>query len=483
MSTRRAFLADMGMGFVGLALGAMLHRDGIARAEGPRGWTPPDGRPHHTPRAKRVIWLMMRGGVSHLESFDPKPAIDRYAGKTMAETPYKATVFDSPFLKNVREQVANNIIDKQTARIYPTQVGFHKGGQSGIDVSDWWPHLRDRVDEIAIIRSMYTTDNNHGAQLEFLTGRHLLDGCHPTLGAWIHYGLGALSDDLPQFISMGPALESQCMGGVDANYLGPEHAGVVLRVDLDNPLPFARPGIPVGRSEGAIKADLLGRLNQLATLEYPDDSRLRARIRSYELAFRMQTSVPDLLRFADEDESTRRLYGLDQDVTRPFGQQLLAARRMAERGVRFIQVFHGDGAAGAWDAHSGLRANHSTLCAQVDRPIAGLLADLKRRGLLEDTIVVWATEFGRTPCAQGADGRDHHNYGFSVWMAGGGIKGGIVHGATDELGFHAVEHRHYVTDIHATILHLLGLDSRRLEIPGRKRLEIEHGRPIQEILA
>lgn len=483
MSTRRAFLADLGMGFVGMALGALLHRDGIARADDINGWSPPDGRPHHTPRASRVIWLMMRGGVSHLESFDPKPAIDRHAGKTMRESPYKSMVFDSPFLRNVREQVANNIIDKQTARIYPTQVGFKKCGQSGIEVSDWWPHLRGCVDDLAVIRSMYTTDNNHGAQLEFLTGRHLLDGCYPTLGAWVHYGLGSLSDDLPQFVSMGPALESQCMGGVDANYLGPEHAGVVLKVDPNDPLPFARPGVPVGLSEGAIKADLLGRLNQLAAVEYPQDDRLRARIRSYELAFRMQTSVPDVLRFGDEDESTRRLYGLDQDVTRPFGQQLLAARRMAERGVRFIQVFHGDGAAGAWDAHSGLRANHATLCAQVDRPIAGLLVDLKRRGLLDETIVVWATEFGRTPCAQGADGRDHHNYGFSIWMAGGGIKGGLVHGATDELGFHAVEHRHYVTDIHATILHLLGLDSHRLEIPGRKRLEVEHGQTIREILA
>jgi uncharacterized protein (DUF1501 family) len=185
----------------------------------------------------------------------------------------------------------------------------------------------------------------------------------------------------------------------------------------------------------------------------------------------------------DEDESTRRLYGLDQEVTRPFGQQMLAARRLAERGVRFIQVFHGEGAAGAWDAHSGLRTNHASLCAQVDKPIAGLLMDLKRRGLLDDTIVVWATEFGRTPCAQGADGRDHHNYGFSIWMAGGGVQGGVVHGATDELGFHAVEHRHYVTDVHATVLHLLGLDSHRLEIPGRKRLAVEHGTPIREILA
>lgn len=486
MSTRRAMLAEMGMGFMGLALGAMLQRDGIARADGPTRGMAPGAEPRPTPRAMRVIWLMMRGGVSHLESFDPKPAIDRYAGKTMGETDYKSTVFDSPFLKNVREQVANNIIDKQKARIYPAQVGFRKAGQSGIAVSDWWPHVRGCVDDLAIIRSMYTTDNNHGAQLEFLTGRHLLDGCYPTLGAWVHYGLGALSDDLPQFISMGPALESQCMGGVDANYLGPEHAGVVLKVDPDDPLPFSRPGLPVGRTEAAIKADLLGRLNRLTTLEHPDDDRLRARVKSYELAFRMQTSVPDLLRLGDEEESTRRLYGLDQDVSRPFGQQLLAARRLAERGVRFIQVFHGAGAAGAWDAHSGLRANHSTLCAQVDRPIAGLLVDLKRRGLLEDTIVVWATEFGRTPCAQGADGRDHHNYGFSVWMAGGGIQGGLVHGATDELGFHAVEDRHYVTDIHATILHLLGLDHERLtyKYNGRQfRLTDVGGKVLRKILA
>jgi hypothetical protein len=481
--TRRGFLADAGMGFVGLALGAMLHRDGVVRADSVQDWRPPDGNPHFPPRARRVIWLMMRGGVSHLESFDPKPDVTRHAGKTINETPHKQAVFGSTFLKNVREQVANNIIDKTKAKIYPTQIGFKKGGESGIEVSDWWPRVRECVDDIAVIRSMYTTDNNHGAQLEFFTGRHLLDGCYPTIGAWVHYGLGSLSDDLPQFISMGPPLEYQCMGAIDANYLGPENAGVTLKIDPKDPLPFARPGMLIGPKEGAIKAGLLKRLNRLTALEYPSDDKLRARIKSYELAFRMQTAVPEALRFDDEDEATRRLYGLDRDVTRPFGEQMLAARRLAERGVRFIQVFHGEGAAGAWDAHAGLRANHSSRCAQVDQPIAGLLVDLKRRGLLHDTVVVWATEFGRTPCAQGADGRDHHNYGFSVWMAGGGVKGGIVHGATDELGFHAVEHRHYVTDIHATVLQLLGLDSRRLEIPGRKRLEIEHGSAIREILA
>jgi Protein of unknown function (DUF1501) len=471
--SRRTFLSDVGMGFVGMSLGALLESD-VVRADAGVS----DSR---APRARRVIWLMMRGGVSHLESFDPKSELNKHAGKTIAESTHKA-VLDSPFIKNVREQVANNIIDKQKAKIYPLQIGFKPGGQSGIEVSDWWPHLRECVDDIAVVRSMYTTDNNHGAQMEFLTGRHLLDGCHPTIGAWIHYGLGSLSHDLPQFISMGPALESQCFGGVDSGYLGPEHAGVVLKVDPANPLPYARPGHDVSAAEAMVKADVLSRLNHLAAVEYPDDPKLRARIQSYELAFRMQSAVPEVLKFEVESQHIQRLYGLDQDDTRPFGQQLLAARRLAERGVRFIQIFHGDGAAGAWDAHSGLRANHTSLCAQVDKPIAGLLTDLKQRGLLDDTIVVWATEFGRTPCAQGADGRDHHNYGFSIWMAGGGIKGGVVEGSTDELGFHAVESRHYVTDIHATVLHLLGLDSHRLEIPGRKRLDIEHGQVIRKIL-
>ena len=480
--SRRMFLADVGAGFTGLALSSMLQRDGVARAEDGAAWSAPDGRPHFAPKAKSVIWLMMRGGVSHLESFDRKPALETFAGKAIGETALRG-ILESPHLKNVREQVLNNIIDKQKAKIFPAQVGFQRAGQLGIEVSDWWPHLRTCVDDLVFIRSMWTTDNNHGAQLQFLTGRHLLDGCFPSIGAWVHYGLGALSDELPQFISMGPALESQCSEGVDADYLGPEHAGVFLKVDPKDPLPFSRPELPTGSAEQALKARLLGRLNALAAVEYPGDETLRARIKSYELAFRMQRSVPELLRFAEEDGATRTLYGLDQEVTRPFGEQLLAARRMVERGVRFVQVFHGGGAAGAWDAHSKLKENHSSMCAQVDLPTAGLLKDLKQRGLLDETVVVWTTEFGRTPCAQGADGRDHHNYGFSIWMAGAGLKRGLVHGATDELGFHAVEDRHYVTDIHATLFLLLGLDPRRLEIPGRKRLEIDFGNVIREILA
>jgi uncharacterized protein (DUF1501 family) len=223
--------------------------------------------------------------------------------------------------------------------------------------------------------------------------------------------------------------------------------------------------------------DLLRELNGLAGVEYPDDPALRARVKSYELAFRMQMSVPEVVRLNDETAATQKLYGLDEPATQSVGRMSLVARRLDERGVRFVQIYD-DG----WDAHSKLLANHSTRCKAVDRPIAGLLKDLRQRGLLDETLVVWATEFGRTPGAERSDGRDHHPYGFSIWMAGGGIKGGIAHGATDDIGFHAVEDRHYVTDVHATVLHQLGLDPRRLEIPGQKRLDIDFGQPIRAIL-
>jgi hypothetical protein len=482
--TRRAFLADLGMGFTGLALAAMLHRDGIARA-GAAGWRPPDGKPHFTPKAKSVIWFFMVGGTSHMESFDPKPALTKYAGKTIAETPHKGVLAASYLKDNLRVVVPNDANGHIRQVLYPLQVGYRPRGQSGVAVSDWWPHVGDCIDDIAVIRSLWTTDNNHGAQLQYHTGRHSLEGNFPTIGSWVHYGLGSLNDNLPQFVVLGKPLADCCAGvnGHGSDYLGPEHHGVLLRVDPKNPLPFASPGADKFREEQKAEFDLLGRLNRLAGVEYPDDPALRARIKSYELAFRMQSALPGVFAFEQEREATRRLYGLDQPATRPFGQLCLAARRLVERGVRFVQVFHGsNGGAGAWDAHGGLKKNHGTLSAQVDRPIAGLLRDLKARGLLGETLVCWGTEFGRTPGAQGGDGRDHHPFGFSAWLAGGGIKGGVAHGATDELGFHAAEHRHYVTDIHATVLHQLGLDPRRLAVPGRKRLEIDYGKPIRKII-
>ncbi|MGE3317248.1 MAG: DUF1501 domain-containing protein, partial [Planctomycetaceae bacterium] len=471
---RRAFLADAGMGFAGLALGAMLQRDGIVRADASphhAHWQPPNGLAHFAPRAKSVIWLFMVGGTSQMESFDPKPALNQYAGKTIAETPFADTL-NSPHLKqNLREVIEG--LHQVHPKIFPMQIGYGKRGESGIELSDWWPHLGECVDDLAIVRSMWTTDNNHGAQLQFHTGRHALEGDFPTVGSWVHYGLGSLNDNLPQFVVMGTPIADCCggAGGHGANYLGPEHNGVELAINPKEPLPFAGPGPDMYREEQQAEFALLDRLHQLAAVEYPDDAAARARIKSYELAFRMQTAVPGIMDFENrETKTTQQLYGLDKKETQEFGRQCLAARRLVEGGVRFVQIFHGsNGGAGAWDAHGGLKAGHSRLCGQVDQPIAALIKDLKQRGLLEETLVVWGTEFGRTPGAQNSDGRDHHPYGFSIWMAGGGIKGGVVHGKTDELGFHAVENRHYVTDLHATVLHQLGLDPRRLEIPGRKR--------------
>ena len=475
MNGRRTFLADLGMGFTGLALGAMLHRDGYADET---GWVPPDGKPHFPPKAKSVIWLFMNGGVSHMESFDPKPMITKYAGKSISETPFAST--QDPKKLALERLVVPDANGNQRNVLFPLQVGFRKHGASGIEISDWFPHIAKHADKLAVVRSVYTTDSNHGAQTQFHSGRHRNDGEFPTLGAWVHYGLGSLNDNLPQFISIGTR---EYWNKRDGHYLGPAHDAVPLRIDPNNPLDYSRPGRPFSPAAQNVGKDLIGQLNALHGVEYPDDPAMAARVASYELAFRMQQSVPEVVDFSKESAETQALYGLDQPHCRDFGMQLLASRRLVERGVRFIQIQHGGGGAGAWDAHGGLKSNHGNNARSVDQPIGGLLEDLDRRGLLDETLVIFATEFGRTPGTQGSDGRDHHIFGFSVWMAGGGLKGGVVHGATDEIGFHAVEDRHYVTDIHATILKQLGLDSRRLEVPGRKRLEIDHGMPIEAIIA
>ncbi len=482
---RRLFLADCGMGFTGLVLGSMLHGDGIVRAGSPEAWTP-GRKPHFAAKAKHVIWLFMLGGVSHMESFDPKPELNKYAGKTIDESPYK-DVLESPFgKKNVRR--FNQTAKRTWQTIFPLQIGYRKRGQSGIEMSDWWPHLGECIDDIAVIRSMWTTDNNHGAQLQFHTGRHIFDGVFPSIGSWVHYGLGCVNENLPAFVVLGEGVGTCCggSGAIGGSYLGPEHSGVKLAGDPENPLPFAFPGSGVYKLEQANEFQFQERLNRLAGVKYPDDPALRARIKSYELAFRMQSTVPEVFRFSEESAATRKLYGLDQEETRSFGERCLTARRLVERGTRFVQVFHGIWPFYSWDAHSDLKKKHSKTCGQVDQPIAGLLKDLKQRGLLEETLVVFGTEFGRTPAVEGGEGqlgRDHHPLGFSVWMAGGGIKGGVAHGATDELGYHAVENRHYVTDIHATVLHQLGLDSHRLQVPGHKRLEIDYGKVIHDIIA
>jgi hypothetical protein len=479
--SRRTFLADVGLGFTGLALGALLHRDGVARADAPADLL--DGRPHFPPKAKSVIWVFLSGGVSHLESFDPKSALNKYSGKTFADTPYPDPLKSSLFHLRSRDVVGG---ERVYPRIFPLQVGFKQHGRAGVAISDWWPHLAACTDDIAFVRSMYTTDNDHNAEFQMHTGRHALDEKQPVIGSWIHYGLGTLNENLPAFVFLGEYKDARVKQDFAADYLGPSHTGVELSLDPANPLPFARRGKGVLAGEQADQFAFVHDLDRLATVEYPEDEQLRARIKSYELAFRMQAAVPEALDLNRETAETHRLYGIDNPTTAVYGRRLLAARRLAERGVRFTLVYLSD--YGEWDSHLDLRNLHARSCARVDRPLAGLLRDLKRTGLDHDVLVVCCSEFGRTPGLEVRDtykmptGRDHHPHGFTVWLAGAGIKAGVVHGATDELGFHAVESPHYVTDLHATVLNRLGLDSRRLNVPGRKRLEIDYGTPIQEIL-
>lgn len=483
---RRTFLADVGMGFAGMALGSMLFRDGIARAAtAPTSATPFRPTPHHTPRAKQVIWIFLSGGYSHLETFDPKPLLNDFAGKTYSDTGFPDPQKSPLFLKRSRSVVG---FDREVySKIFPLQVGFKKYGQSGIEVSDWLPHIGSCVDDIAFIRSMYTTDNDHAAEFQMHTGRHALDEPQPVIGSWVHYGLGSLNENMPQFVFLGQYSDSRVKQNFAPGYLGPEHAGVQLSLDPTNPLPFAtRPGgMPAEQQRNEF--DLIRELNELSGVEYPQDENLRARIKAYELAYRMQMSVPGALDLASESPETQALYGIDNETTAVYGRRLLAARRLAERGVRFTLAYLSD--YGEWDSHQDLKNLHARSCERIDKPVAGLLKDLKRRGMMDDVLVVFCTEFGRTPALQdgplapAATGRDHHPHGFTIWLAGAGVKQGVVHGATDELGFHAVEEPHYVTDLHATVLHLLGLDPRRLDIPGHKRLEIDYGHPVQAILS
>jgi hypothetical protein len=471
--SRRRFLASAGAGLSSIALTSLLaDEQGLS------------AKPHFPPKIKSVIWLFMAGGASHLETFDPKPALNKYGGMTIAEAPV-ANPLESPLLENRIELVKGDANGAIYDKLYPLQTGYRRHGQSGIEVSDWLPHLATCVDDMSVVRSMWTTASNHDAQLQFHTGRNRFDGFFPTIGSWVNYGLGSLNESLPQFIVMGNKIGDCCGGKATegADYLGPEHAGVTLSVDPKNPLPFAVPPAKSGDALTRAKSQaLLQRLSALSAEKHPEDAALAARIKSYELAFRMQTAVPEVVNMQNETAATHRLYGTDKGPSQQFGRLCLTARRLVERGVRFVQIYHGGGGAGAWDAHSNLKTNHSSNCAKIDQPIAALIKDLKQRGLFDETLVVWGSEFGRTPGAQGSNGRGHHNFGFSVFLAGGGIRGGTVHGATDEIGFHAVEDRHYVTDLHATVLRLLGLDPRKLDVPGRKRLEVDYGHPIQQIM-
>jgi hypothetical protein len=479
---RRDFLSDVGMGFTGLALGAMLQRDGISRDAGPADSGQPLGQPAFAPKAKSVIWVFLSGGYSQLETFDPKPALNKYAGMTFQETPFPNPL-ESPLHDKRSRAVIEKVRDKYS-KIFPLQVGWKKRGESGIEVSDWLPHIGSCVDDMTFVRNMWTTDNDHAAENQIHTGRHKLDETQPSVGAWVTYGLGSLNENLPQFLVLGGPTRADTRSSFGSYYLGPKYGGIPLAVDPKNPLPYGRRSPDILPDEQRNEFEFAGQLNRLAAVEYPEDDAVRARIRSYELAFRMQMAVPEAVNLSSETKEVQQLYGLDNSNTKVAGERMLAARRLVERGVRFVQVYPSP--YGVWDSHRSLKKNHAAQTAKIDKPVAGLLKDLKRRGLFDDVLVVFCTEFGRTPAVEersgGTDGRDHHPHGFTVFFAGAGVKRGYVHGATDELGFHAIEPGHYITDMHATVLHLMGLDGRRLEVPGRKRLDIDHGAPIQDIL-
>jgi len=465
--TRRRFLEQAGGGLGALALLWLLHEEEATGADGKRA--PQAPRAGHFPaKARSVIYLFMHGGPSHLETFDPKPELQRLAGQPLPPS-FGAVA--------TRRKVAHN-------PLLATRRTFRKCGQSGIEISDFLPHLADCADRLAVIRSCWADSVNHPqAVYEMNTGAILMG--KPSLGSWVSYGLGTENQDLPAFLVL-PDPGGGIKGGppaYGAGFLPASHQGTLIR---GGDRPILDLGAPEGVSPGARRAvfDLIGRLNQHHLEERDHDSELEARIVSYELAYRMQSAAPEAVDLARESEETRRLYGLDDRRTAEFGTRCLLARRLVERGVRFIQLYSGD--VNGWDAHDDVETNHATMCGRTDRPVAGLLKDLERRGLLDSTLVIWGGEFGRMPMSESGKGRDHNPHGFSCWLAGGGVKGGVIHGATDPVGLRAVTDRVHVHDLHATILHLLGLDHTQLTFPhnGRDdRLTENAGTVIRSILA
>ena len=459
--TRRTFLRDTaaGMGLAALA--------SLVNAQSPRRGQPGVMQPHHRPKVKRVIWLYMAGGMSHLESFDYKPALERMSGQPMPES----------FTRG--QPIAQ--LQNAALRCFAPQHRFRRFGQSGQEISEIFPRIGSIADDICIVRSLKTDAINHDPAHTFMNTGTTISG-RPSMGSWLAYGLGCEADDLPAFCvltSSGRYGQSQPIAQRQwsAGFLPSRHQGIHLRGTGDPVLYLSNPpGVDHDRQRDVVEA--VQQLNQMRD-RVVDDTEIATRISQYEMAFRMQTSVPALRDFSQESQATLRSYG----ITGPdgsFGANCLMARRLAERGVRFIQLYHRD-----WDHHGSVRDHMRGSAAEVDLAASALINDLKARGMFEDTLVVFGTEFGRTPMAQG-NGRDHHMKGFSIWLAGGGIKGGITHGATDELGYNAVEDVVTVHDLHATMLHLLGIDHLRLTYRFQSRdfrLTDVSGNVVEEILA
>jgi hypothetical protein len=460
---RRAFLRDAFCGFGSLALASLLHEG--ARADNPLA----PKKPHRPdPKAKAVIFLFMAGGPSHLETFDPKPLLNQLNGQ-----PRPAEFGEAKY----------QFIQKD-ARLLGSARKFQKYGQSGLEVSDLFPNVAQCVDDIAVVRSCYGDRVVHSAaQYELFTGR-VMPG-YPSMGSWVLYGLGTESRSLPGYVVM-PDPHGALEGGQPMYTNGFLPAVYQPTLFRGSERPVRNLDLPEGTTPAQRRrtAELIRELNRANPV--PQDEELESRIEAYDLAFKMQTEAPEVFNLAGETRETLDLYGIGARPTDDYGRRCLLARRLVEKGVRFIVVVSGGGPGNMqWDAHNDIEENHLRMAAQTDRPVAGLLKDLKRRGLLGSTLVLWGGEFGRSPEAQGGKGRDHHNLGFTMWLAGGGIKGGTVVGATDAIGLHAIESRYHLRDVHTTLLHQLGLDQDELSYPhlGRKeRLTLVEGKVIQEIV-
>jgi hypothetical protein len=449
--TRRDLLFRAGGGLGGLALSCLLAQeraaaDQLIQSPSIQHHNPlAPKRPHLTPKAKSVIFLFMAGGPSHMETFDPKPALDRLHGEKLPES---YGVIKSQFTDG-------------RMKLLGSAWKFKKYGQSGIDVSELFPHVAECVDDMAIIRSCYADSFIHAPAMYQMVSGRTTQG-HPSVGSWVTYGLGCATENLPAYCVLTQP-EGLPEGGAPmwgAGYLPAAFQGTHLRSG-PNPILNLAPPPGTDPSDQRRMLDYVREMNEMTLT--PDGTDLSARIASYELAFRMQQHAPEAVDLRKETAETKSLYGLDDPHTADFGARCLLARRLVERGVRFVQLFSGGGPASTqWDAHDNVVTNHTKMCRFVDKPISALLKDLKRRGLLDETLVVWASEFGRTPISQNGKGRDHNPSGYTMWMAGGGVQGGRIVGATDEIGYRAVEDRVHARDIHATILNLLGLDHLKL---------------------
>ncbi len=450
--SRRNLMTQAAGGFFGAAVGGLLADDRKLDAK---------LSPHFKPKANSVIYLFMCGGVSHLDTFDPKD--QKHAGKLMDGTAF-----------------GDNLAEVKRP-VIPCIRTFRRAGKSGIPVSDILPNIAAQIDDIAVVKSMWNHEGNHfPAVIETATGHRGRAFDHPSLGSWVTHALGSLNKNLPAYVNIGrPSSPVQLTGG----YIGSSWAATPFRSG-DTPIPNLYPPKGGTSAERDLRMEALQRLNQEFRETYAINSDIAGRIQSYDLAARMQLSAPEVVNFANEPKHVLEMYGIGDQVTEDYGRQLLMARRLVEKGVRYIQICNGGGGNGSWDAHVDMKA-HEKSCQAVDKPIAGLLRDLKQRGLLESTLVVFASEFGRTPWSQNTTGRDHNPRGYAVWLAGGGVKGGMTHGETDEVGYRAAVDRHYCSDLHATILHQMGLDYKKMEFPafGRTFKLVEEGEgPIRAIL-